>query len=112
MNDLISRSALIDQLERLAVHEDSWRKSCILGIVRTIDKAPAVDAVALPSGKIGDVVKRNTGVSFRYFTIRSIIICHDGMRYDLGELAPFVNHRNIAEIMSEAEAEAESYEVD
>ena len=44
-NDLISRSALIDQLERLATHEDAWRQSCILGIVRTIDKAPAVDAV-------------------------------------------------------------------
>lgn len=44
-NDLISRSALIDQLERLAAHEDAWRQSCILGIVRTIDNAPAVDAV-------------------------------------------------------------------
>ena len=47
-NDLISRSALIDQLERLATHEDAWRQSCILGIVRTIDNAPAVDAVVLP----------------------------------------------------------------
>lgn len=44
-NDLISRSALIEQLERLATHEDDWRQSCILGIVHTIANAPAVDAV-------------------------------------------------------------------
>jgi hypothetical protein len=102
-NDLISRSAL---MKKVLV------PPCSVVSVDDIKNAPAVDAVVLPSGKIGDVVKWNTGVSFRYFTIRSIIICHDGMRYDLGELAPFVNHRNIAEIMSEAEAEAESYEVD
>lgn len=44
-DELISRGALIEQLERLAVHEDDWRQSCILGIVHTIAKAPAVDAV-------------------------------------------------------------------
>lgn len=43
-NDLISRSALIEQLEWLAVHEDPLRQSCILGIVHTIANAPAVDA--------------------------------------------------------------------
>ena len=112
-NDLISRSALIaehcDGCDALA---NGLCDHDVCGTAQLIMEAPAVDAVVLPSGKIGDVVKWNTGVSFRYFTIRSIIICHDGMRYDLGELAPFVNHRNIAEIMSEAEAEAESYEVD
>lgn len=103
-NDLISRSALKEAL---------LERSFYPAIVKAaLEKAPAVDAVVLPSGKIGDVVKWNNGVSFRYFTIRSIIICRDGLRYDLGELAPFVNHRNIAGILSEAEAEAESYEVD
>lgn len=47
-NDLISRSALIEQLEWLATHEDAWRQSCILGIIHTIANAPAVDAVVLP----------------------------------------------------------------
>ena len=44
-NDLISRSALIEQLKWLATHEDAFRQSCILGIVHTIAKASAVDAV-------------------------------------------------------------------
>lgn len=48
-DELISKGALIDQLELLAAHEDDWRQSCILGIVRTIDKAPAVDAVEVGS---------------------------------------------------------------
>lgn len=48
-NDLISRSALIEQLEWLAAHEDAFRQSCILGIVHTIAKAPAVDAVEVGS---------------------------------------------------------------
>ena len=45
VDELISRGALIEQLELLATHEDDWRQSCILGIVHTISKAPAVDAV-------------------------------------------------------------------
>ena len=44
-NDLISRSALIKQLELLAKHEDGWRRNCIHGVVHTISTAPAVDAV-------------------------------------------------------------------
>lgn len=114
MSELISRSALKSFLCKCCnvLHSDEPCEPSECNVMEWVDELPAVDAVVLPSGKIGDVVKWNTGVSFRYFTIRSIIICHDGMRYDLGELAPFVNHRNIAGIMSEAEAEAESYEVD
>lgn len=56
-NDLISRGALIEQLERLAVHEDPFRQSCILGIVHTIAKAPAVDALEVVRCK--DCARRN-----------------------------------------------------
>ena len=52
VDELISRGALIDQLERLATHENDWRQSCILGIVHTINNAPAVDPESLrPKGR-------------------------------------------------------------
>lgn len=51
-NDLIYRSALIEQLEWLAVHEDPFRQSCILGIVHTIANAPAVAAVEVTAQEL------------------------------------------------------------
>ena len=63
-------------------------------------------AVVLPAGKIGDYVEWDTGVSVRLFQIQGILIEPDGVRYDLGDLAPFVNHKNINRILTRAEAEA------
>ena len=54
-DELISRKALIEQLELLAKHEDSFRQSVILGVVHTIKCAPSVNAVVLPC-KVGDTV--------------------------------------------------------
>ena len=62
--------------------------------------------VVLPVGKIGDYVEWNTGASMRLFQIQSILIEPDGERYDLGDLAPFVNHEGINRILTRAEAEA------
>jgi len=45
MADLISRSALLEKLNLLARYEDEWRQTCILGVCKTIEYAPAVDAV-------------------------------------------------------------------
>ena len=45
MADLISREAVIEQLELLAKYEDSFSQSVILGVVHTIKCAPSVDAV-------------------------------------------------------------------
>ena len=72
---------------------------------RMIDNAPTVDAVILPKGKPGDYVLWTNGVCERLFEIYSIMICKDGIRYDLGDLSPFVNHSHILKIMNREEAE-------
>ena len=56
-DELISREAVIEQLELLAKYEDSFRQSVILGVVHTIKCAPSVNAVVLPC-KVGDTVYR------------------------------------------------------
>lgn len=65
-NDLISRSALIEQLERLAVHEDAFRQSCILGIVHTIAQAPAIDAVPVVRCKDCERIKQGRFDIFKF----------------------------------------------
>ena len=70
-----------------------------------IREQPTVDAVILPKGKPGDYVLWTNGVSERLFEIENIMICRDGMRYDLGYIYPFVNHSHILRIMNREEAE-------
>ena len=61
--------------------------------------------VALPVGKIGDVVEWDSGVCKELFQIRGIVIYTDGTRYDLGEFMPFANDEHICRIIPRVEAE-------
>lgn len=72
--------------------------------VITLNNIPTVDAVELPKGKPGDYLEWSNGFSKRIFFIHAIIICADGIRYDLGEFAPFVHSSNIVRIMNREEA--------
>lgn len=83
----------------------TWSGPAYSTALDQVKAAPTVDAVELPKGKPGDYVKWTTGVSERLYEISAIVICKDGMRYDLGDICPFVNHPNILEIMSCEQAE-------
>ncbi len=69
-----------------------------------VNKIPTFE-LTMGIGNIGDCVLWNTGVGERIFEIQAIEICRDGIRYDLGYICPFVNHKNIVRIMSREEAE-------
>ena len=90
--------------KRLIDANDLWQKTFICDEVaevrKFIENAPTVDAVILPKGKPGDYVLWTNGVCERLFEIYSIMICKDGIRYDLGDLSPFVNHSHILKIMN------------
>lgn len=62
--------------------------------------------VMLPKGRVDDYVKWYNGIAERLFQIHSIIVCRDGMRYDLGDFYPFVDDHNIHGILTREQAEA------
>ena len=69
------------------------------------------DVVELPKGKPGDCLVWDTGVGIKQvYTIDSIMVCEDCMRYELAKFAPVVNHPNIVGIISREEAEKERHE--
>lgn len=118
-NDLISRSALIAYVKELPTYEPTDRgfifKRYPSGlfapddIVKSIQNAPAVDAIVLPKGRPGDYLEWETGI-IGHTTIQpinAILICEDCVRYDLGVFAPTVDHENIVRIMSREEAKRE-----
>lgn len=62
-------------------------------------------APILPKGKVGEYVEWNNGIANRIYAIHALLICYDGIRYDLGDFAPFVDHPNIAGILTREEAD-------
>ena len=71
----------------------------------------SADVVELPKGKPGDCLVWDTGVGIKQvYTIDSIMVCEDCMRYELAKFAPVVNHPNIVGIISREEAEKERHE--
>jgi hypothetical protein len=87
------------------IEEDNLRSWCHAWREAASYCLPTANAVELPAGKPGDYVKWKNGVSEKLYEINSIMTCKEGMRYDLGDLCPFVNHPAILEIMSQEEAE-------
>ena len=70
-----------------------------------IDEIPGVEVAEMPKGKPGDYIVWETGVGERLYEIKAVVICRDGIRYELGYFCPFVNHPKISAIVSREEAE-------
>lgn len=103
---LIDANALIDAIPVVKdMDEEITVGGAVSDFICMISEQPTIDAVVLPKGKVGDCVKWNTGVSVKLFQIHSILICEDGIRYDLGDISPFVDHSRIMGILSQEEAE-------
>ena len=101
MNDLISRSTLLAEYDRVHVGPPG-------GARKLIAEAPAVAAVVMPTGKPGDYLEWDNGAGFRQiYHIHSVMICDDCIRYDIEICSPVVNHPNIVRILSLDEAERE-----
>ena len=87
-------------------------RACLVDdFISLLDDSPKVDAVELPKGKAGDYLVWDTGVGIKQvYTIDSLMVCEDCMRYELAKFAPVVNHPNIVGIISREEAEKERQE--
>lgn len=117
MNDLISRSALLDELQEeldfdTPMYDEEKNKLINTGLriaVKDVKRQPAVDAVVLPKGRPGDYLEWDNGIGYRTIhRISAILICEDFIRYELaGNLAPVVNHKSIVRIISKEEMEKE-----
>ena len=108
MRDDAAEIERLRNLLKAAMDNWGWADKERISATARAEKAEAElrYAVVLPEGKIGDYVERNNGVCMRLFQIHYIIICHDGIRYDLGDFTPFVNHSGINRILTRSEAEA------
>lgn len=99
-----AQAKISDLAQRLIKAGNPRTAGAIARAAEIIDEQPTVDAVELPKGKPGDYLEWSNGFSKRIFFIHAIIICADGIRYDLGEFAPFVHSCNIVRIMNREEA--------
>lgn len=121
MDDYIKRGALMDMIERLDWYQPAGKGRLSVGapsdayavykaedIYQAIKSVPSANVDALPEGKPGDFLLWDTGCGYqKIYAIEGVCIYPDGVRYDLGDLCPVVNHPSIRKVMSREEAEKE-----
>lgn len=107
MDDLISRSALIaEHCDGCDAIANGLCDHDVCGAAQLIMEAPAVDAVELPKGRPGDYLEWDNGTGYRQiYSIHSVMICEECMRYELADFAPVVGHPGIVRILSREEVE-------
>lgn len=91
-------------------HRQVLQSVCALKLsTKIVDEMPTANAVELPKGKPGAYLEWDNGTGWtNIYFINSVNIYPDGeLRYDLGKIAPVVDHPNIRRILTRDEAEKE-----